>query len=293
MAYAEAWKAVQNHTQSVEALAALGAIFGARAGESTAHDAIAGKLDAVHQAIAPGLLNDISADEFRFLHATVRANLRRALDLVESPHKPVGWSFSDPVILQAQGRASRLCTRLINGYAERNPSLHKCLEGPGRFLDVGSGAGWISMSLAERWAKLDVDGIDIFDPALALANTNLASSAVKDRVTFSKRNVLDVQGRDTYAAAFLPIIFIPEQVLRDVLATLFKAVRSQGWLFVTAYRTPAEPLARALHDLQTTLWGGRVWPEDEAIKMLVDSGFEFVDDIGRGTGIHLHAARKP
>ena len=48
-----------------------------------------------------------------------------------------------------------------------------------------------------------------------------------------------------------------------------------------------------LHDLQTTLWGGRVWPEDEAIKMLVDSGFEFVEDIGRGTGIHLHAARKP
>jgi len=293
MAYAEAWKAVQSHTQSVEALAALGAIFGARAGESTANDAIAGKLDAVHQAIDPKMLHDISGDEFRFLRATVRANLRRALDLVESPQKPPGWSFNDPVIMQAQGRASRLCTRLINSYAERNSALLECLESPGRFLDVGSGAGWISMSLAERWANLNVHGIDIFDPALALANTNLASSTVKDRVTFSKRNVLELQERDAYDAAFLPIIFIPEQALLDVLVTMFKAIRPRGWLFVTAYRTPAEPLARALHDLQTTLWGGRVWPEEEAVKMLVDSGFEFVEDIGRGTGIHLHAARKP
>ena len=293
MAYAEAWKAVQDHTQGAETLAALGAIFGARAGESTTNDAIAGKLDAVHQAIAPGMLSDISTDEFRFLHAIVRANLRRALDLAESPHKPAGWSFNDPVIMQAQGRASRLCTRLINSYAERNPTLRECLDNPGRFLDVGSGAGWISMSLAERWAKLNVDGIDIFDPALALANTNLASSTVKDRVTFSKRNVLELQDRGTYAAAFLPIVFIPEQALRDVLATLSDAVRSQGWLFVTAFRIPADPLAQALNDLQTTLWGGRVWAEDEAIKMLVDSGFEFIEDIGRGTGIHLHAARKP
>ena len=62
-----------------------------------------------------------------FLHATTIAALKRALAFVENPDHPTGWTSDDPIILQVQGKSSRMVTRLITSFADRNedtPDAH-------------------------------------------------------------------------------------------------------------------------------------------------------------------------
>jgi SAM-dependent methyltransferase len=295
MPYPEALKTIQTLIRNAETLAALGALYGARAGEKEANEAISSKLVAVQKAVDPGLLDDIGDEEALILHATVRANLRRVLELVEAPERPASWGFDDPVILQTQGKSSRRITELVSDFAARTPALSERLNGNARFLDVGSGTGWISITMAERWPSLVVDGFDIHAPALKLAEENRAASSVSDRVQFFDRNVTDLADRDRYAAAFIPVMFLPQKVVELALPALLRAVEPGGWLFFASFRVPDEPLMRALNDLQTTLFGGRVWAEDEATELLSRHGFDVVEDIGVGTGapLNLFAAQRP
>jgi ubiquinone/menaquinone biosynthesis C-methylase UbiE len=292
MSYSDALKTTQGLIRNAETLAVLGTLCGAKAGEKSVNEAISSKLTAVQQAIDPHLLNDIGEEDARFLHLTVRANLRRALDLVEAQDNAARWEFDDPTILQAQGKSSRIITRLISSFAERTQVLSDRLDRSARFLDVGSGTGWISITMAERWPSLFVDGFDIHVPALQLAEENRTASAVSERVHFLNRDITDLSEESKYSAAFIPIMFIPQPIIELALPVLFRAIEPGGWLFVAGFRPPEEPLMRALNDLQTTLFGGRVWEEDEATALISHHGFQVVEDIGCDTPINLFAAQK-
>jgi len=292
MSYSDALKTIQGLIRNAETLAALGSLCGVKACEQSVDEAISNKLTAVQEAIDPHLLNDIGVEDARFLHLTVRANLRRALELVEASENAARWEFDDPSILQAQGKSSRVIMRLIASFAERTQGLSDRLDRKARFLDVGSGTGWISITMAERWPLLVVDGFDIHPPALQLAEENRMASAVSERVHFHNRDVTDLSDQKKYAVEFIPIMFLPQPIIELALPALFQALESSGWLFVASFRVSDEPLMRALVDLQTTLFGGQMWEEDEATSMLSRHGFHVVEDIGSGTPINLFAARK-
>jgi SAM-dependent methyltransferase len=292
MPFQDAMKSIQELTRNAETLAALGAILSAKAGAGAANDAVSTKLSAVQAAIDPALFDGLSGEEARFLHATVLANLRRVVSLVEAPDQPARWATDDPVILQAQGKSSRIVTRLITEFAGRESSLSERLNQISRFLDVGSGAGWISISMAEQWPALSVDGLDIHPPALSLAEHNLEAAGLADRITFHNRSVDALTEVAAYTAAFIPFIFIPEPVIDAALPALNRAIEAGGWLFVAGYRVPDAPLMRALIDLQTTLSGGRIWSEGEIGARLSRNGFEVIEDIGTDSPINLFAARK-
>lgn len=293
MPYSDALKAIQDLSRNADTLAALGALLSDRAGEAKANGTVAAKLDAVQRAVNPTLLENISNEEARFLFATVRANLRRALELVEAPDQPACWDFEDPVILQQQGKSSRIVTRIITDFALRTPSLAEKLRGPSRFLDVGSGTGWISISMAEHWPSLFVDGIDIHAPALVIAEENLSGTDAASRIHFQELDIADLNEIGAYSVAFIPVMFMPEHVLNMALPALFRAIEAQGWLFVATFRISDTALTKALSDLQTTLWGGRLWGEDDAIALLAQHGFNKAEDIGSGYPIHVFAAQKP
>lgn len=65
-------------------------------------------------------------------------------------------------------------TTLIGAWAELNPA--------GRALEVGCGSGMISLMLAQRYKKLNIDAIDINTDAVALANANFQLSNWSDRL---------------------------------------------------------------------------------------------------------------
>lgn len=292
MNYSDTSKVVRELSRHVETLGALGAAFAQLAGEAKVNGAIEPKLDAVREALHLDALDGISSDEMRFLHARARASLRNALNLVESPGTPARWTVDDPVILQTQGKASRMVTRLVASFSERTESFSERLGQPARFLDVGSGVGWISITMAERWPQLTVDGIDIHEPALRLAEKNRVTSIAAERIRFCRRDVVDLEEVDSYASAFLPLIFMPEDVVSSALPALRRAIEPGGWLFVAGYRAPDTPLGKALTDLRTTLSGGRLWTDDETVHILAEHGFEIVEDVGAGTPITLFAGRK-
>jgi SAM-dependent methyltransferase len=292
MAFPEAMLALQAYIRPAEALAALGANLGVASGKIAPSERLRAKLDGVLTQYEPNLLDGLSKDELEALHGFVRASLLQMLHLIElTANSAEGWNYTDEGLLQAQGRASRLVTRLITDYAHTEQALGQMLEDDGDFLDVGSGVGWISLSMAMQWPKLRSTGIDILGPALALAQQNLTETEMSGRVSFRNQNVIELSEQDIFNITFIPLIFIPETIFAEALAAVRRSLKSDGWLFAAAYRIPEDPRQAALNDLKTTLSGGRVWQVPELIQVLESAGFTQMKDIGEGSPLHLIAAR--
>ena len=86
------------------------------------------------------------------------------------------------------------------------PDVHTRLLGdpPARIADVGCGAGWSSIGMAQSYLKVQVDGFDLDEASIALARANAAAADLTDRVKFSVRDAGDPQlaGRYDLVTAF-------------------------------------------------------------------------------------------
>lgn len=214
IAFPESLSALQVYVRSAETLAALGAKLGALTGNISPNQNLLAKLDAVQSLNEPDIFDDLNDDDMTALYGFVVAALHQMLHLTELPGDgSEGWTYENPSILEGQGRSSRIVTRLVTDYANREQTLGKTLLQPTKFLDVGSGVGWISLSMARQWPNLHATGIDILEPALELAGANLDECGLADRVQFRNQNVLDLTDPDVFDLAFIPLIFIPEEIV--------------------------------------------------------------------------------
>ncbi len=96
-------------------------------------------------------------------------------------------ALDDPAIAQAFGRISRLPQMgamrwLVAQHAVR-------LRRTGEAVDLGCGAGYLVIKLAEVAPELRVTGIDLSDELLLEAATRAHGSTVRDRVAFRKGDV--------------------------------------------------------------------------------------------------------
>ncbi len=73
------------------------------------------------------------------------------------------------------------------------PDVHARLQaGPSaRVADVGCGSGWSSIAIARAYPKVRVEGFDIDEPSVALAQANVVAEGLTDRVSFSTRDAAD------------------------------------------------------------------------------------------------------
>lgn len=293
MAFPEAMAAIQKHIRAADALAALGARIGAASGHLRPNDTLTSKLDAIVDAFEPHLLDGLTEEELDALYGFVRAAMRQMLHLLELPDDgSSGWSFDDPGILETQGRSSRLVTKLLTEYAAKEPEFEATLSNAARFLDVGSGVGWISLSMAQQWPSLTAIGIDILGPALDLATTNLEQTGLSDRVAFRNENVAELKDDSDFDVIFVPVIFLPEDIIDQTFRNLHRALKPGGWLFAAAYRVPEDHKLAALNDLRTTISGGRAWSDKELAAMAENAGLVSVGDIAVGSPLHLWASRR-
>ncbi len=160
----------------MEALAALGAQLALRREGATPDPAVGELLRRVTAHIDPEGLAGLDAAQEAILLNYIRTFFRQALDLLENPSRPSGWTYEDPLILQTIGQASRLAVERMDMLRGEYPAIARVLSAPGAFLDVGAGVGWLAIQAAMTWPQMRVTGLDIFEPALKLAAQNLAAS---------------------------------------------------------------------------------------------------------------------
>jgi NAD(P)-dependent dehydrogenase (short-subunit alcohol dehydrogenase family) len=170
----------QKLNSSVEALAALGAELRLRCRSLEGDPQVRSLLQDVTHQIDPELFDNFSPDQQRTALALIQTSFRQAIDLLENPERAPGWNYEDPVILDSQGQVSRLIVRSIETMAAQRPEFGATLKETGTFLDIGTGVGWLAIEAARTWPTLRVVGIGSWQPALDLAQQNLAKSELSE-----------------------------------------------------------------------------------------------------------------
>ncbi|MFA7062124.1 MAG: class I SAM-dependent methyltransferase [Pedobacter sp.] len=106
--------------------------------------------------------------------------------------------------------------------------LNLCPSG-GRFLDVGTGTGWIAIGVAKHDQVCHVVGIDLSDSMLSVAVKNSVGEGVGSRVTFQRGNASQIPFDDnTFDAVFCHNMLhhIPEPI--SLIREMKRVVKKDG-----------------------------------------------------------------
>ena len=260
---------------TVHAFAAIGAALRLRQAKQLADPAVEARLLAAVEAVLPGALDGLNPEQVSAALAYVTLQIEEATDLFHNADRPPGWVFRDAVILQAQGQASRHNVRGMVSLASDRPSLAASLAG--RFLDVGTGVGAMALEVAEQCPSVQVVGLDIWEPSLALARANVAASPHAARIEIRAQDVTQLDEPAAYTLAWLPIPFLPRPVAEAALDRLAAALASNGHLVVGLYAAPDDKAGVALTALRVVRSGGDVWDIAEIEQQLRARGFVEVE----------------
>jgi precorrin-6B methylase 2 len=283
----------QRLNASVEALAALGAELRLRRDGTEVEARVRDRLREVVAGLQPGLLDSVSGEQEAACLAFIQAFFRQALDLLENPARAPGWTYEDPIVLQAMGQASRRVVHAIDELASQRPRLRATLERPGVLLDIGTGAGWLAIEAARTWPALDVVGIDIWEPALALAQKNCADSGLSQRIALHRRDVRQLDERNAFSVVWLPGPFIPREIVESALERARDAICPGGWVVFGLYAPAPDPLGEALKNLRIVRSGGHPWSAAEVETRLAALGFEQVEAFAPGPPILFVVGQRP
>src|SRR5713226_5637375 len=236
-----------------------------------ADPAIQARLLAVVDAVLPGALNGLNPQQVSEALAYVTFQIGEATELFHNAGRPPGWVLQDPAVLQALGQASRQNIRSIMALAANRPRLAASLAG--RFLDVGTGVGAMALEAAEQCPSLQVVGIDIWEPSLALARINVAASPHVARIEIRAQDVTQLDEPAAYTLAWLPAPFLPRPVAEAALDRLAAALAPSGHVVVGFYAVPPDKAGAALTALRVVRSGGHVWDIADMEQLLRGRGF--------------------
>lgn len=115
-----------------------------------------------------------------------------------------------------------------------------------RVVDVGTGSGVIALTLAAKFPKAEIVGVDISEDALLLARENAERLGLADRVAFLRSNLLEnVQPGFDLIAANLPYVStedrekLSREVLHDPDVALFAGARGDEVVQELIARAPS------------------------------------------------------
>jgi 2-polyprenyl-3-methyl-5-hydroxy-6-metoxy-1,4-benzoquinol methylase len=135
------------------------------------------------------------------------------------------------------------------------PDLHARLRAdpPARVADVGMGLGWSSIAIAKAYPKVRVDGFDLDEASIRVAQTNAEAAGVGDRVAFHVRDAgdPDLAGRYDFALAVECVHDMSNPV--GVLAAMRRLVGDGGTVLVVdekvadAFTAPGDAVERYMY----------------------------------------------
>jgi tRNA A58 N-methylase Trm61 len=136
-------------------------------------------------------------------------------------------------------------------------------------------------------------GIDIWEPALALARKNCADTGLSHRVALRRQDVRELDDRDAYSVIWLPGPFIPREVAESSLERAREAIRPGGWIVFGLYAPAPDPLGQALNNLRIVRGGGHPWSVADVETRLSALGFEHVEAFAPGPPILFVIGQRP
>ena len=276
---------------SVQALAAIGAALRLRQANEQSHPAVQASLLGAVDALLPGGLDGLDQQQVSAALALVTLGFEDAMELFQNPARPPAWVIRDPAMLQAQGQASRQNFRKILELASDRPRLAVTLTG--RFLDVGTGVGAIALEAVEQCPSLNVVGLDIWEPALAIARANIAASPHASRIEVRSQDVTQLDESAAYSLAWLPAPFLSAPAAEMALDRLAVALAAGGYLVVGTYALPTDQTAAALAALRIVRSGGHVWDSAALEQQLRVRGFVDVETCPGPAVVTFVIGRRP
>lgn len=255
----------------VEALAALGAWLRAKEEGLVMPPEVATRVEAIVEMLG---IDEGTPDERRAAIGAARGFSRMAMDLLDHPERAPGWNSSDPVVLETTGRASTTIADAIEEAVSGVRGLEEATSGAGAaFFDIGTGVAHLSITMCKRFPALRTVGVDVFPPALALARTNVAAAGLDARITLREQDARAIPETNAFSLAWVPVPFLPDPMLDEILATVHRALRPGGLVVAGVFRTPPSPLAARLAELRMVRNGGALVPADALAPRLTRAGF--------------------
>ena len=144
------------------------------------------------------------------------------------------------------------------------------------------GVGRLAIEAARTWPKLQVVGIDIWEPALAAARRNVAAAGLEARVEVRVQNLLTLSDRGVFALIWLPLTFLDTAALATALPRVREALAPESWVVCGMNAQPADPVARTLAALRTLRGGGQERTAEEVATLLVAAGYAGVEVVSSG-----------
>jgi SAM-dependent methyltransferase len=271
---------IRRHLLSVQAIAALGAELRLRQERREGDPVLRPRLQEAARAMHPALPDGLGPAQEELMLAAIGYALSEAAALFADPAQAPGWRHQDPVLINSIGRTSRKIVHDLEAASADRPELKAALRRDGgAFLDVGTGAAWLAIEAARVWPALRVIGIDIHEPALALARENVAELGLEARVELRRQDVTMLGDVAVFTLAWLPLPFLPEPVAVAALGRIRAALVPGGWLALARYAAPAERLPAALSGLRMVLSGGRPWTDQALEEALYEAGFGAVEHL--------------
>jgi hypothetical protein len=270
-------------------MAAINTVLQMRQGKIDVHPDVAARLEALVGVLLPGGPDGLDAGQSAAAVESITLMLEETRDLLENAGRPPAWSISNPAMLRAQGQASRIVARRIISLAADRPVFAENLKG--RFLDVGTGIAAIPMALAPHFPALQMVGIDIWQPSLALARADLAASPYAEQITIRAQNVLQLDEIAAYTVAWLPTPFMRHDVVRGALDRLAAALVPGGHIIIGMYGSAPSPVAAAIAALRLTRGGGEAWEGSALEAELSARGFIDIEFIA-GPPVSVVLARR-
>ena len=279
---------------SLDALAAVAAHLRVQAEGIDVDPAIGALLSRVVAEVL-GESTAVGPGEAQAIVGMVRAFVYQAEDLISHPDRAGGWHDANETLLQGLGQVSAGIVRAFEAAGVAHPSLGEALRRTdGVFVDVGTGTGWLAIAVARTFPTLRVVGVDIFPEALALARRNVEGAGLAERVELRLVDAANLEP-DSADVVWLPMPFLPMEIVDDVLSGAHRALRPGGWLLPGTFPGPGDTLAERLMTIRTLRSGGHPWAADELCARLQARGFDDAAEVERRwpMPVRLYAARKP
>lgn len=180
--------------------------------------------------------------------------------------------------------AATMAGTIVDCVYKQLQEVEQKLRDGARVLEVGCGAGSTLMVLAREFPASIFVGTDVDGHALAMGESELASSDLKDRIHFRKLSADKLDYAEEFDLVTMAYVMheLRTELRTDAVHKIWRALRADGLLMsldflypsdITDFRKP-EYIIQIMDQAADCIWGARHLTRDQVADLLATCGFQ-------------------